>query len=59
MQYPLLSSKREDFEMFAAIVQLMYKREHLEEEGFAQVVQLAEQLNKSGKKKYVRSQIKV
>src|ERR1051325_9451418 len=41
MQYPLLSSKREDFEMFA------------------QVVQLAEQLNKSGKKKYVRSQIKV
>ncbi len=59
MQYPLLSSKREDFEKFAAIVQLMYKREHLDEEGFATVVHLAEQLNKSGKKKYVRSQIKV
>jgi len=38
---------------------LMYGGKHLDEEGFAKVVQLAERLNASGKKKYVRSQIKV
>jgi hypothetical protein len=58
-RYPLLSSKQEDFKMFAAIVQLMQSGDHLQEEGFAKIVQLAERLNKSGKKKYVRGQIKV
>ena len=58
-RYPLLSRKQEDFGVFADIVRLMYGGKHLDEEGFAKVVQLAERLNASGKKKYVRSQIKV
>ena len=59
VRYPLLSSKAEEFGMFAAIVSLMHNGEHLKREGFGKIVQLAEQLNKSGKKRYVRSQIKV
>ena len=59
VRYPLLSSKAEEFGMFAAIVGLMNNGEHLKREGFEKVVQLADRLNKSGKKRYVRSQIKV
>lgn len=58
-QYPLLSSKRKDFEKFAAIVRLMHSGEHLKSEGFAKIVQLAVSLNGSSKKKYARQEIKV
>ncbi len=58
-QYPLLSSKRKDFEMFSKIVQIMHKREHLKPEGFEKIVQLADRVNEFGKKKYARRQIKV
>jgi hypothetical protein len=57
--YPLLSSKRKGFQMFAAIVRLMHRGEHLKREGFEKVVQLAERLNANSKKKYARRQIKV
>jgi hypothetical protein len=56
-QYPLLSSKRKDFEVFAAIVQMMHNGEHLEERGFERTVQLASTLNVLSKKRYVRSEI--
>ncbi|SRR5260221_11536168 len=58
-RYPLLSRKAEEFGMFAAIVHIMQNGEHLKREGFGKIVQLADQLNRSGKKKYQRSQIKV
>jgi hypothetical protein len=45
--------------MFAAIVFIMQNGEHLKQEGFGKIVHLADQLNRSGKKKYPRSQIKV
>ncbi len=53
-RYPLLSSKRNDFEKFAAIVQIMHCGEHLTPIGFAQVVHLSSQLNRSSKKRYER-----
>lgn len=56
-QYPLLSSKRNDFETFAAIVRLMHAGEHLRAEGFARIVELAGSLNASGKKRYMRRDI--
>ena len=40
-KYSLLSGKRKDFEMFAAIVRRMHSGEHLKPEGFEKVVQLA------------------
>ena len=56
-QYPLLSSKRQDFEVFAAIVRLMHDGEHLKPEGFAKIVEMAAKLNVSSKKRYARMDI--
>jgi hypothetical protein len=56
-QYPLFSSKQKDFERFAAIVRSMHRGEHLSSAGFARIVELAEELNSSGKKRYARSEI--
>src|SRR5688500_2232355 len=36
-QYPLLSSKRNDFEVFASIVRLMHSGEHLKSSGFEHI----------------------
>jgi hypothetical protein len=58
-KYPLLSSKRKDFENFAAIVKVMNEGGHLDKEGFEKIIQLADGLNVGSKKKYVRRQIKV
>lgn len=56
-QFPLSSSKQQDFERFAAIVQIMHRGEHLSSVGFSQIVKLAEELNSAGKKRYERSRI--
>ena len=56
-RYPLLSSKRNDFEKFAAIVQLMHGGAHLQPDGFAQIVHIAVSLNASSKKRFDRAAI--
>ena len=56
-QHPLLSRKREDFERFAVIVQLMHAGDHLTADGFAKIVKLARELNASGVKRYGRDTI--
>ena len=56
-QFPLLSSKRVDFEKFAEIVRLMYDGQHLRPEGFAKTLELAEAINRSSKKRYTRKDI--
>ena len=56
-QYPLLSSKRKEFESFEAIVQLLYEGRHLTPEGFAKVLVLASALNAGSKKRYAREEI--
>lgn len=57
--YPLLSGKQRDFQKFAEICSIMERGKHLRKEGFLKIVRLAEGLNNSGKKKYLRSEIKV
>jgi len=57
--YPLLSSKAREFEAFAEICRLMFRKEHLTVEGFMRVVELSGNLNASSKKRYPRSEIKV
>ena len=57
-QYPLLSSKREDFQRFAQVCRLMHAREHLTQAGFEQIVELASQVN-AGKRKFPREAIKL
>jgi hypothetical protein len=51
-QYPLLSGKRRDFDLFADICQRMDRREHLEPVGLAAIVQMAAGMNPSGQRGY-------
>jgi hypothetical protein len=55
--YPLMSSKQADFSRFARICRLVSEGEHLEREGFEQIVRIAMDMNPSGKRKYFGSEI--
>ena len=54
---PLMSSKQADFERFARVCELVSQGAHLEPEGFEQIVRLAMEMNPSGKRKYIGSEI--
>ena len=45
-KYPLLTKKCEDFKLFAQIMTLMNKKEHLTQEGFNKIEALSQQMNK-------------
>jgi hypothetical protein len=47
-QYPILSEKRLEFETFAHVVRAMDRREHLTQEGFDRLLQLAVRMNGGG-----------
>jgi hypothetical protein len=55
--YPLMSSKMADFDRFARICELVSEDEHLERDGFETIVRLAMEMNPSGKRKYIGSDI--
>lgn len=50
--YPLLSGKQNDFELFAEICDRMRRREHCNPDGLAEIVGLAGGMNPSGKRGY-------
>ena len=56
-RYPLLSSKKRDFERFASVCKLVKQKAHLTEAGFREIVALAMEMNASGKRKFVTEQI--
>jgi len=51
-RYPLLSSKRYDFDRFASICQLMAEGAHLRRGGLIEIVELAQGMNPSGRRRY-------
>ena len=51
-QHPLMSSKRKDFEKFAAICRLLEGRKHLSREGLREIATLAVTMNPSGKRRF-------
>ena len=51
-QFPLLSDKQRDFELFRTICQMMDSNEHLRLPGLQSIMALASQMNSSGKRKY-------
>lgn len=51
ISFPLKSSKQNDFLLFAEICKRMKRQEHLEVRGFKKIVELAYQMNGSGKRK--------
>ena len=55
--FPLMSSKQADFERFARICELVNGDRHLELEGLEEIVRLAMEMNPSGKRKYIGSEI--
>ena len=55
--FPLKSSKQKDFILFAEICKLMKNQKHLEMKGFKKIVDLAYQMNGSGKRKYSKDSL--
>ena len=51
-EYPLMSSKRSDFEKFATICRLLERRRHLTHEGLRDIAILAVTMNSSGKRRF-------
>jgi hypothetical protein len=58
-RYPMLSSKRTDFEKFAMVCRKMSEQAHLTRDGFNKIVALASQINATSKKRYSRTEIMV
>ena len=58
-EYPLLSGKRRDFELFAEAVEMMERKEHLTKAGFNRIVDLAFEMNTSGNRKFTKEEMKL
>jgi len=58
-KHPLISSKRKDFQVFAKICEKIHRQEHLNSNGFKEIVSLSSQVNSSGKKRIPRNTIKI
>src|SRR3989442_2068783 len=56
-RYPLLSSKKKDFERFASVCGLVHQKAHLTETGLREIVGLAMEMNTSGKRKFAAEHI--
>lgn len=55
--YPLLSKKQYDFQIFCQIAQLVFSKQHLTYQGMKQLLELRENMNGGGKRKYTPEQI--
>jgi LAGLIDADG DNA endonuclease family protein len=55
--YPLLSAKQADVERFDRICQLVFNGQHFNLEGFEEIIRIAMEMNPSGKRKYIGSEI--
>ena len=56
-QYPLISGKRRDFELFAEICERMAGGAHLTRDGLRVVASLAGEMNPSGKRVHLPAKI--
>jgi LAGLIDADG endonuclease len=56
-RYPLLSGKRVDFERFAAICEQMRRGAHREREGLIRIVEIAAEMNPSGRRRYESAEV--
>ncbi len=56
-KFPLLSKKDKDFRLFKEICLIINKQKHLQKDGFVEIVNLAYQMNGSGKRKRTKEEI--
>jgi hypothetical protein len=55
VEWPLLTAKRFDFELFARCLDKMQRKEHLELEGMREIASLTEQMNRKGRSRFLES----
>lgn len=55
--YPLMTNKAKDFEIFSEICRLVYDSQHLNELGLRRILELSKEINVSGNKKYKREDL--
>ena len=56
-EFPLLSSKQKDFELFKKICSGIFLKEHLTVDGLIRTVEWAMEMNPTGKRKYPGNEI--
>ena len=56
-KYPLFSEKQKDFELFKQVCFLMQKELHKGKKGLQKIMNLAFQMNPSGKRKYTKAEM--
>ena len=56
-KYPLLSSKKKDFEKFALICQMIYEGKHLKQDSLKEIVTLSYQMNGLGARRYKKQRL--
>ncbi len=57
VKYPLLSSKKKDFEMFALICNKISKGEHLQRDTLKEIVEFSYQMNGLGARRYLKNEL--
>ena len=56
-KYPLLSSKKKDFEKFVAICQMIYEGKHLKQDALKEIVTMSYQMNGLGARRYKKQNL--
>ena len=56
-KYPLLSSKKKDFEKFAALCQMIYEGKHLKQDTLKEIVTISYQMNGLGARRYKKQNL--
>ena len=56
-KYPLVSAKQRDFKFFEKVCLLMQKQLHKNKNGLGKIMNLAFQMNPSGKRKYTKAEM--
>ena len=57
LKYPLKGSKARDFELFVKIVDLVYTNHHLNPDYLRNIIEMAYQMNPSGKRRYKKEEL--
>ena len=52
-EYQLKTSKKNDFEIFSEVLELMSKKEHLSQKGIKKIIKLIEKMNTKKKRQFV------
>jgi len=58
-KYPIVSGKYVDAKKFFDICRMMTNRQHLTKKGFRKILKLANGINSTGKKRFLRKEIKI